>query len=112
MLSPEQSQRLANLSTALLADARVRLKLPESHLDPGIRPVVSFTAMVGTAVTAELETVEDEAAADLTPLLDATRPRAIQAPSSSFRSPGSCTAMASSEKGPPPWREDTASPGP
>lgn len=71
MLSPELSQRLANLSTALLADARVRLKLPESHLDPGIRPVVPFTAMVGTAVTAELETVEDEAAADLTPLLDA-----------------------------------------
>ena len=71
MLSPEQSHRLANLSTALLADARVRLKLPENHLDPGIRPVVPFTAMIGTAVTAELETVEDEAAADLTPLLDA-----------------------------------------
>ena len=71
MLSPEQSQRLANLSTALLADARVRLKLPENHLDPGIRPVVPFTVMIGTAVTAELETVEDEAAADLTPLLEA-----------------------------------------
>ena len=71
MLSPELRQRLANLSTALLADARVRLKLPESHLDPGIRPVVPFTTMIGTAVTVELEAVEEEAAADLTPLLDA-----------------------------------------
>lgn len=71
MLSPEQRQRLANLPTALLADAQVRLKLPESHLDPGIRPVVPFTAMNGTAVTVELEAVEDEASADLTPLLDA-----------------------------------------
>ena len=71
MLSPELRQRLANLSPALLADARVRLKLPESHLDPGIRPVVPFTTMIGTAVTVELEAVEDEASADLTPLLDA-----------------------------------------
>lgn len=71
MLTPELRQRLANLPTALLADARVRLKLPESHLDPGIRPVVPFTAMTGTAVTVELEAVEDEASADLTPLLDA-----------------------------------------
>lgn len=71
MLNPELLQRLANLSPALLADARVRLKLPERHLDPGIRPVVPFTTMIGTAVTVELEAVEDEASADLTPLLDA-----------------------------------------
>ena len=81
MLSPEMRQRLANLSPALLADARVRLKLPESHLDPGIRPVVPFTTMIGTAVTVELEAVKDEASADLTPMLDAyqaqSRPGAI-----------------------------------
>ena len=34
MLSPELRQRLANLSTALLADARVRLKLPKATSTP------------------------------------------------------------------------------
>lgn len=71
MLSPELTHRLQNLSTALLADARVRLKLADGHLDPGIRPVVPFSSMIGTAVTVELGVAKDEASADLTPMLDA-----------------------------------------
>ncbi len=71
MLSSELRHRLEHLSPALLADARSRLKLTESHLDPGIRPVVPFTSMIGTAVTVELAVAKDEASADLTPLLDA-----------------------------------------
>lgn len=71
MLDPALRHRLESLSPALLADARVRLKLAESHLDPGIRPVAPFSSMIGTAVTVELEAVEDESSADLTPMLDA-----------------------------------------
>ena len=54
-----------SLSMALLADARVRLGLPESHLEPGIRPVAAFSRMVGRAVTVRLEVARDKDSADL-----------------------------------------------
>ena len=66
----ETHERLLSLSTPLLVDARHRLGLPETHLDPGIKPVVPFTTMAGSAVTVLLEPAEDEASADLSLLLD------------------------------------------
>ena len=72
MLNAELRERIATLSTPLLADALVRLQLPEGHLDAGIRPVVPFMTMVGPAVTARLEVAEQDSA-DLSPLLDAYR---------------------------------------
>ena len=65
MLNSQQREELLDLSTALLVDARDRLGLPESHLDPGIRPVVPFSRMAGTAVTVRLELPADPASADL-----------------------------------------------
>lgn len=70
MLSSQLHEKLVSLSTPLLVDARVRLGLSESHLDPGIRPVVPFTRMAGTAVTVRLEMATDESSADLTLLTD------------------------------------------
>ena len=71
MIDEEIRDRLLSLSTPLIADARVRLGLPESHLEPAIRPVVPFTQMVGAAVTVLLEVADDEASADLQPMLGA-----------------------------------------
>ena len=71
MFNSEFKQRIMNLSPAFLVDARSRLKLTESHLDSGIRPVVPFTSMIGTAVTVELELAKDEGMADLTLLVEA-----------------------------------------
>lgn len=65
MLTPELRERLLELSTALLVDARLRLGLTEHHLDPGIRPVVPFSRMAGVAVTVRLEVASNEASADL-----------------------------------------------
>lgn len=79
MLSSQQYEALQGLSTPLLADARVRLGLLESHLDPGIRPVVPFTRMVGTAVTVRLEMAPDKSSGDLSLLRDTY---ASQAPGS------------------------------
>jgi 4-hydroxy-4-methyl-2-oxoglutarate aldolase len=66
MLSANLRESLLLLSTPLLADAKVRAGLPESHLDAGIRPVVPYSRMVGTAVPVRLEVAHDEASADLT----------------------------------------------
>ncbi len=65
MIDTQLQQRLVSLSTPLLADARYRLGLPETHLDNSIRPAVPFTRMAGVAVTVRLETAKDEASADL-----------------------------------------------
>ena len=69
MQDVELRNTLLSCSTPLFVDARVRLGLPESHLDPGIRPVVPFNRMAGTAVTVRLEVAPNEASADLTPLV-------------------------------------------
>ena len=66
MLSAQMREKLLDLSTPLLVDARDRLGLPESHLDSGIKPVVPFTRMAGVAVTVRLEVPTDASAADLT----------------------------------------------
>jgi 4-hydroxy-4-methyl-2-oxoglutarate aldolase len=71
MLTAELKSQLDSLSTALLADARTRLKLPETHLDPGVRPATPFTRMAGVAMTVKLAVAGDESLADLSPLLDA-----------------------------------------
>ena len=65
MINTQLRQRLVSLSTPLLADARYRLGLPETHLDGSIRPAVPFTRMAGVAVTVRLETARNEASADL-----------------------------------------------
>ena len=70
MLNSQLREKLESLSTPLLVDARVRLGLPESHLDPGIKPVVPFTRMIGRAVTIRLKVENDPSLADLTPLTD------------------------------------------
>ena len=71
MLDEKMQDTLLSLSTAMLADARVRLGMPENHLDAGIRPVVPFSRMAGCAVTVELEIVADVAAADLSGIAQA-----------------------------------------
>jgi regulator of RNase E activity RraA len=58
MIDADLLNTLSSLSTPLLVDARLRLGLPEGDLDPGIRPVVPFSRMVGTAVTVRLEAAE------------------------------------------------------
>lgn len=70
MLDPPTRAALAGLSSALIGDARVRSNLPETHLEPGIRPVTPSTAMVGTALTAELKVAPTPADADLLPLVE------------------------------------------
>ena len=64
-------ETLLSLSTPLLADARYSLGLSESHLDSGIKPVVPFTRMVGTALTVRLEAVPEGETADLAPMVQA-----------------------------------------
>jgi len=65
MLTLERREALLELSTPLVADAMVRLNLPERVLAPAIRPVVPFSRMVGTAVTVLLRSQPDPAKADL-----------------------------------------------
>ena len=69
MLDAELRNQLLSLSTPLIADARVRLGLPQSHLEFTIRPVVPFSRMVGSAVTVLLE--ESNEAAGLQPMIQA-----------------------------------------
>lgn len=71
MLDAATHARLLSLSTPMLADARVRLGLPENHLDPGIRPVVPFCRMGGNAVTVELAMAPEGVCDDLAGLLEA-----------------------------------------
>lgn len=71
MLESEVRDALLSLSTPLLADARSRLGLPQGHLGHGIRPVVPFSTMVGSAVTVRLEVAARKDSADLTPLIAA-----------------------------------------
>lgn len=79
MLSSQVYEELLGSSTALLVDAKCRLGLPESHLDAGIKPVVPFTKMAGSAVTVRLEEAPEEKSADLSLL---TRTYEAQAPGS------------------------------
>ena len=71
MLDADLHTRLLSLSTPMLADARVRLGLPENHLDPGIRPVIPFSRMAGCAMTVEPESAAPGVYDDLAPLLEA-----------------------------------------
>lgn len=71
MIDAQFQRRLLSLSTPLLADARYRLGLPETHLDGSIRPAVPFTRMAGVAVTVRLERAKDEASADLGAMIQA-----------------------------------------
>jgi len=47
------------------------MRLPETHLDHGIKPAIPFSKMVGPAVTVRLEPAPNPRAADLTPLIRA-----------------------------------------
>ena len=58
-------ESLLSLSTPMLVDAMVQEGIPESYLDAGIRPIVPFSRMVGTAVTVQLEVARDESAAEM-----------------------------------------------
>ena len=73
MLEAELRESLMSVATSELVDARSRLGLSESHLDPGIRPVVPFSRMVGTAVTVRLEFAHNEESADLSVLNQTTQ---------------------------------------
>lgn len=70
-MNSEMRDKLLTLSTPMLADARYSLGLQPSHLDPGIRPLVPYTRMVGEALTVRLEPAPDKQSADLTPLIRA-----------------------------------------
>jgi len=80
MFDEKLQSTLLSLSTAMLADARVRLGLPENHLDSGIRPVVPFSKMAGCAVTVELEMAPDEASADLSGVVQAYEEPGVACP--------------------------------
>ena len=71
MADPNVSETLLSFTTAMIADARDSLGLPESHLDDGIRPLEPFVKMAGTAVTVRLEVAESKETADLIPLVNA-----------------------------------------
>ena len=79
MLGLEQRNQLLTLSTPLIADARVRLGLPQSHLDFAIRPVVPFSRMVGSAVTVLLE--EGDEGGGLQPMIQAYESASVESPS-------------------------------
>ena len=70
MLNHDTRKKLDNLSTSLLADARFRLDLPESHLDSDIHPVIPFSKMVGSAVTIALQVESNPQAANLRPMIN------------------------------------------
>jgi 4-hydroxy-4-methyl-2-oxoglutarate aldolase len=65
VLTPEERDALLRLSAPLVVDAMDRLGLPERVLDPGIRPVVPFSRMVGTALTVLLRSQSDRSKACL-----------------------------------------------
>jgi len=71
MLKSETRETLLSMSTPFLVDARSSLRLPESHLDHGIKPVVPFSRMVGSAVTVRIEVAPNEESADLVPMVEA-----------------------------------------
>jgi regulator of RNase E activity RraA len=68
MLDSEQQKKILSLTVSFIADAKVRLGLPDSHLDPGIRPAVPGSQMLGPAVTVRLDVARNAEAADLSPL--------------------------------------------
>src|SRR5947207_9262543 len=53
---------LSDFSTANFNDAMERLGIRNRVLDPGIRPLLPYTKMVGTAVTLKLELCESDGA--------------------------------------------------
>jgi 4-hydroxy-4-methyl-2-oxoglutarate aldolase len=65
MQDTKLEQKILSLPVAFFADAKVRLGLPDSHLDPGIRPTVPGSRMLGSAVTARLEVARSADTADL-----------------------------------------------
>lgn len=65
MLTPEKRELMLKLSTALIMDAVCTLKLPERIISKGIRPVVPFSRMVGTAVTVGMISQPDPEKANL-----------------------------------------------
>lgn len=71
MLTDETRNSLLSLSTAMLADARSDLRLAETHLDNGIRPLIPYTGMVGTAVTVRLASRKNADPTALRPLIQA-----------------------------------------
>lgn len=73
VLTPQRRDALLRLSTPLVVDAMDRLGLAERVLDPGIRPVVPFSRMVGTAVTLTLRSQPDPSKACLAMYGDAFR---------------------------------------
>ena len=66
-----ERDKLAKLTTALVADARSRLDLPDGHLDGGIRPAIPFSRIAGTAVTVRVE-ASNEASYDMSLYAEAT----------------------------------------
>ncbi len=60
MLTEKIQKELMGMDVAFLVDATYSLNLPESHLDYGIRPLVSNKKLVGTALTVRIETVKDK----------------------------------------------------
>ena len=65
MLTHAKRKLLLELSAPLLMDALHSLGLPERILDSAIRPIVPFSRMAGTAVTALIRSQPDPAKASL-----------------------------------------------
>ena len=65
MLDTKSRELLQSLPTPLLNDAMFAEGMPQRHLDWGIRPVIAFSKMVGTATTVRLRLAVDEASCDL-----------------------------------------------
>ena len=65
MLDLKSLDLLKSLPTPFLIDAMCAEGMPQRHLDYGIRPVVAFSKMVGTAITVKLRLGADEASRDL-----------------------------------------------
>jgi len=71
MLTAEMRSSLLTLSTPMLSDARGELGLSETHLDSGIRPLIPYSTMAGTAVTVRLQRERHADPRALTPLIRA-----------------------------------------
>ena len=67
MLTLAKRNLLLSLSTPLVMDAVCGLGLEERMVDFGIRPLLPFSRMVGTAVTVRLRSQPDPSKADLEP---------------------------------------------
>lgn len=65
MLTRETRDQLLDLTTAMVADAMSTLNLPERVVKAGIRPVVPFTRMAGTAITVSIRSQPDPSKAGL-----------------------------------------------